>query len=163
MKEYISNNQKETAQIANDLADRLEGGELIALSGNLGAGKTVFVKALAKALKIKEQITSPTFVLMKVYDIHSVKSSHMRGAAEPQFNGVKHKKADKFVHVDCYRLRGQDDLYDIGLGDYLNYDNIIVAIEWADKIVNLPERTIRVDIKLLEGDKRKITILWPKN
>lgn len=144
MKEYTANNQKETEKIAADLAASLSGGELIALSGNLGAGKTVFVRALAKALKVKEKITSPTFVLMKVYDI-------------------KHKNANKFVHVDCYRLRGQDDLYDIGLGDYLNYDNIIVAVEWADKIVNLPDRTIRVDIKAIDNDKRKITIVWPKN
>ena len=139
MKEYITNNQSETEKLARQLAKELKGGELLAFSGNLGAGKTVFVRALAKGLGIKENVTSPTFVLMKVYDI-------------------KHKTADKFVHVDCYRLSGQEDLFDIGLGDYLNYDNIIVAIEWADKIVNLPDTAIRIDIQLLEDDKRKITI-----
>lgn len=139
MKEYISKSDKDTTKIATEFAANLKGGELIALSGNLGAGKTVFVKALASALGIEENITSPTFVLMKVYDI-------------------KHGQADKFVHVDCYRLDGKEDLDDIGLGDYLNYDNIIVAVEWADKVANFPDNTIKVDIEILEGDQRKITI-----
>lgn len=142
MKEYISNSEKETAELASQLAGQLKGGELLALYGNLGAGKTVFVQALANALGVKEKITSPTFVLMKVYDI-------------------KYQQADKFVHVDCYRLNGQEDLLDIGLGDYLNYDNIIVAIEWADKIKLLPDNTIRVQMELLGENKRKIIIDSP--
>jgi len=139
MKEYYTNNQKETEGLATQLAQDLKGGELLAFSGNLGAGKTVFVQALAKALGVKENVTSPTFVLMKVYDL-------------------KHNKADKFVHVDCYRLSGQEDLFDIGLGDYLNHDNIIVAVEWADKIINLPKTAIKINIDLITEDKRKITI-----
>lgn len=139
MREFQSNNQAETAKIATKLAKELKGGELLALSGNLGAGKTVFVQALARELGIKENVTSPTFVLMKVYDID-------------------YKKVNKFVHVDCYRLSGQEDLFGIGLEDYLIHDNIIVAIEWADKINNLPDRTIKIHIELLKGDKRKITI-----
>ncbi|MCD4761198.1 tRNA (adenosine(37)-N6)-threonylcarbamoyltransferase complex ATPase subunit type 1 TsaE [bacterium] len=139
MTEYISNSDKETAKIATDLVADIKGGEVIALSGNLGVGKTVFVKALAKAMGIEKNITSPTFVLMKVYS-------------------VDYKNIDKFVHVDCYRLRGQEDLFEIGLGDYLSYDNIIVAVEWADKVHNLPASAIRVHIDLLEGDKRKINI-----
>ncbi|MDP2812663.1 MAG: tRNA (adenosine(37)-N6)-threonylcarbamoyltransferase complex ATPase subunit type 1 TsaE [bacterium] len=139
MKEYIVKNLKDTDKVAQTLAESLKGGETIALTGNLGSGKTAFVKALAKALGIKENITSPTFVLLKVYNIN-------------------YKGINKFVHVDCYRLRGQEDLFDIGLGDYLNYDNIIVALEWADKIVNLPKNTIFVDIKIVDKDKRSIKI-----
>lgn len=139
MKEYIVKDLKDTQKVAAELLADLKGGQTIALSGNLGAGKTAFVKALAKELGIKETISSPTFVLMKVYD-------------------VNYKKINKFVHVDCYRLRGQEDLFDIGLGDYLNYDNIVVAIEWADKIINLPKNTIFVDLKIIDQDKRSIKI-----
>lgn len=139
MKEYIVKNQKETVQLASQLAKKLKGGELLALSGNLGAGKTFFVQALGKALGIKENINSPTFVLMKVYNIGD--------------DGLR-----KFVHVDCYRLNGQEDLFEIGLEDYLIHDNIIVAIEWADKIRNLPERSINIHIELLKDNTRKITI-----
>lgn len=140
MRKYQVDNLKDTEKIANQVAKELKGGEILALSGNLGAGKTAFVKALAKALGIKANITSPTFILMKVYDISG------------------HKKIDKFVHVDCYRLSGREDLFDIGLGDYLNYDNIVVAIEWADKIANLPKTAVNIHIELLKDDKRQITI-----
>ncbi|MBT6691654.1 tRNA (adenosine(37)-N6)-threonylcarbamoyltransferase complex ATPase subunit type 1 TsaE [Candidatus Parcubacteria bacterium] len=139
MKEYISNNVEETGRIAQEVAKSLQGGEVLALSGNLGAGKTVFVKALAKAMGVEENITSPTFVLMKVYD-------------------VEVGKIRRIVHVDCYRLEGQEDLADIGLSDYLAFDNSVVVIEWADKIINLPDSTIKIKIENLEGDKRKIII-----
>lgn len=139
MKEYIVTNELETNKVALNLANKLKGGELLALSGNLGAGKTFFIKSLAKALGVKEKVNSPTFVLMKVYDIN-------------------HKKANKFVHVDCYRLPRHESLFDIGLGDYLNYDTIIVAIEWADKLSNLPDRSIKINFEILEGNKRKITV-----
>ena len=137
MKEYIVKSQVETEKIAKQLAKTLKGNELLALSGNLGAGKTFFIKALGKALGVKENISSPTFVLMKVYDL---------------------KDSRKFVHVDCYRLNGQEDLFEIGLEDYLVHNNIIIAVEWADKIRNLPERAIKINLELLEDNKRKISI-----
>ncbi len=139
MKEYISKKVADTEKIAKDLASKLTGGELVALSGNLGAGKTVFVKALAQALGVKDNITSPTFVLMKVY-------------------APDNKKIKKFVHVDCYRLEGKEDLADIGLGDYLSDSDNIVVVEWADKVLNLPDKTIRVNIDYRGGDQRHIVI-----
>lgn len=139
MKEYIAKKVADTEKIAKDLAKNLTGGELIALSGNLGAGKTVFVKALAQALGVSDNITSPTFVLLKVYTPNN-------------------KKIKKFIHVDCYRLEGKEDLSDIGLSDYLNDDNNIVVVEWADKVLNLPEKTIRVNIDYRGGDERHIVI-----
>lgn len=139
MKEYITNNAEETSKVAAEIAKTLRGGEILALSGNLGAGKTVFVKALAKALGIEDTVTSPTFVLMKVYDA--------------DYQDIK-----KFVHADCYRLEGKEDLSDIGLGDYLTLNNTVVVIEWADKLLNLPEHTINIKIDYIEEDKRKIVI-----
>ena len=139
MKEYISNSVEETARVAEELASQFKGGEVLALAGNLGAGKTVFVKALAKAMGIEEHITSPTFVLMKVYDL--------------QMGKIK-----RLVHVDCYRLEGREDLFDIGLNDYLSFDNSVVVIEWADKILNLPDRTIKISIENIGGDQRKIIV-----
>lgn len=139
MKEYIVKSESETRKIAVDLAKKLKGGELLAFSGNLGVGKTFFIKALAKELGIKEKITSPTFVLMKVYELD-------------------YKKAKKFVHADCYRLSGYKDLMDIGLGDYLNYETIIVALEWANKVTNLPKHAIKIHMELLDEKTRKITI-----
>ena len=140
MKEFITNNVEETIKIAKDLAQELKPGQVIALSGNLGAGKTIFVKALAEATGIKETITSPTFVLLKAYDL--------------DFNNIK-----KFIHVDCYRLDGAEDLADIGLQDYLEDPGALIVIEWADKLVNLPkDNLVSISIESLGGDQRKIVI-----
>lgn len=139
MKKYITNNVEETNNIAKELIKELSGVSVLALSGNLGVGKTVFVKAIAKELGIEENVTSPTFVLMKVYD-------------------TKDEYIKKMVHVDCYRLDGKEDLHDIGLGDYVEDKNTLVIIEWSDKISNLPENSIKVNIKTIEEDKRNIII-----
>ena len=135
MQEFITNNIKETNKVANDLATNLESGQLITLSGNLGAGKTVFVKALAAGLGISE-----TIVLMKSYK-------------------VEYKKIKQLIHVDCYRLDGIEDVSDIGLQDFLNDPQTLVVIEWADKLDNLPKKN-RIDVKIesLGQDKRKVVI-----
>ncbi len=134
----ISNNVQETEKIAQEIASSFKGGEILALTGDLGAGKTVFVKAVAKYLGIEDTITSPTFVLMKVYDI-------------------EYGNINKLVHIDCYRLEGEEDLTDLGLEDYIN-DNNIVVIEWADKITNLPDNTININIEYISDNKRKIIV-----
>lgn len=139
MSEHITNNAKETVDIAMNLARTLKGGETIALTGNLGAGKTVFVKGLAKALGINDNITSPTFVLLKVYNI-------------------KQRQIKRFVHVDCYRLEGKEDLYEIGLGDYLSNPENVVVIEWADRISNLPSNTIHIKMEYISDQERRLVM-----
>ena len=139
MKEYIAKSQAETEKIAKELVQKLRGGEVLALVGNLGAGKTVFVKGLAKALGIEDNITSPTFVLMKLYQ-------------------SQHKKIKRLVHVDCYRLEKTEDLTEIGLADYLNDPENIVVIEWADRVVNLPKDAININIDYIEGQTRRVRV-----
>lgn len=139
MTEYISHNIEETEKVAADLISNLSGSKVLALSGNLGAGKTVFVKGLAKALGIKERVNSPTFVLLKVYN-------------------TEHPQIKRLIHVDCYRLEGQEDLEDIGLSEFLDDPSNLVVIEWADRINNLPANTIHIEINYLSEDKRKILI-----
>ena len=117
MKQIIFKTEKDTQQFAIKLAKSLKGGEIIALEGDLGAGKTTMTQYLAKAFGIKENVTSPTFVLMKVYAI-----SHRQLAIS------------QFVHVDCYRLDDPQELFYLGIEEYLNKKETIVVIEWADKI-----------------------------
>lgn len=140
MKEFITKSAAETEKLAPVIFDLLGDKHIIGLSGNLGAGKTVLVKAMAEFLKIKENLTSPTFVLMKAYE-------------------VKHDKFNKFVHVDCYRLDQAEDLTDISLQDYLEDTRSLLLIEWADKIKQLPpDKVLPIRIDLSGGDQRRITI-----
>lgn len=140
MQEFISHNLVDTEKIAQNLLSNLGDKNILALSGNLGAGKTTFVKFLAACLGVKENITSPTFVLLKVYEIEK-------------------QRYQKFVHVDCYRLDGNEDLVDIGLQDYVSDDGNLVLIEWADKISNLPkEKVLQIKIEILGETSRKFII-----
>ncbi|MDP3986265.1 MAG: tRNA (adenosine(37)-N6)-threonylcarbamoyltransferase complex ATPase subunit type 1 TsaE, partial [Candidatus Veblenbacteria bacterium] len=84
-KTFTTTSASQTRALGTKLAGELKGGELLALTGHLGSGKTTFLKGLAKGLGVKDTVTSPTFVLMKVYP-------------------AKHKNIRTFVHVDCYRL-----------------------------------------------------------
>lgn len=119
MKKITLKSESDTKKLAQKLAKSLQGGEIIALEGDLGAGKTTLTKYLGKALGIKEHITSPTFVLMKVYTVRLP---------------AKAKGPKQFVHVDCYRLDDPQELFYLGLEEYLNDPQTVVCIEWADKV-----------------------------
>lgn len=120
----VTKSSKETIALGVRVAHKLRGGETIALIGELGSGKTTFVKGLARGLGVKEIITSPTFVLFKVYRAHQ-------------------GKVRQFVHVDCYRVSGVE-FKKIGLTDYLNRPDTVVAIEWGEKLPHLPTNTVRL-------------------
>lgn len=146
---YYSKNEKETQKIAGDLARKViisKNPTVIALEGELGAGKTTFVKGFAKALGIKSKIKSPTFVLMKKYKI-------------PR-NSISHIPYSIFlVHLDCYRVRDHRDLATLDLKTIFNTPNNIVLIEWPERISKiLPKKLIKVHIDHIDNNKRKIMI-----
>lgn len=127
---------------AQKFAAALKGGEIIALSGNLGAGKTTFTKMLLKAAGIRHKISSPTFVLMIPYK---------KGSAT-------------FYHMDLYRTTNYKDVAALGIQELIGKKNNIFIIEWADKIKrNLPAKTTWLDFEV-NGQDRIITIKnAPKN
>ena len=138
--EVKSNSPQETEEIANNLAKELVSGDVIALYGELGSGKTVFVKGLAKGLGIKKEVKSPTFVFEKRYLIN------LKG------------KNIFFHHLDLYRGDSISDLLSLGLEEILEADSIVV-LEWADKIKdNLPKKRIDVTIKAENEKTRSISI-----
>ena len=132
----ISKSEKDTFKIAKDLTSKLKGGEVLCLIGDLGSGKTAFTKGIAKALKIKNTITSPTFVLMKVY------------------------LGDKqLVHIDAYRLRSGNDLEAIGALDYFDDPDTITVIEWAEKVKDIwPKNRKVIEFKVKSENQREIKI-----
>lgn len=123
MEKYLSNSDKETKQIAAKLAKKGIA-RVFALSGELGAGKTIFVQGFAKGLGIKEKIISPTFVLIHQHKIPNT--------------------AKILYHIDLYRL---DQIDHLGLNEIWSDPNNIVLIEWAEKLKKLPEETIRISIQ----------------
>lgn len=139
MPSYITKTEKETYELGKKFAATLKGGEIIGLIGDLGAGKTIFVKGLAKGLGVKRTVTSPTFVLMKVYKINK-------------------QKIKNLVHIDAYRLNSMDDLIGIGVEEYLSKQDSIVIIEWADKIKFSPKYKFKnINIKI-NKDTRKVVL-----
>ena len=122
--------------LARDFASRLQGGEVVALHGGLGAGKTTFVQGLAAALGVKGRVTSPTFCIVQEH----------RGAA------------CFLVHMDLYRLTGEDDVLAIGWEDYLA-EGAILAVEWPERAGSLiPASARRIRFLHAGEEKRKVAI-----
>lgn len=112
---------------------------VIALSGDLGAGKTTFVQILAKELGVKEVVNSPTFSIIKKYPINS------------------HLPYKNLVHMDAYRLEGLSELKPLGLFEILADPKSLVCIEWAEKIKDiLPKDHIKLSLKIQDGQKREV-------
>ncbi len=137
----FTNTFEETKLLGLAIAKECKGGEIFALTGELGAGKTVFTKGLGSGLGIKNNIVSPTFMLVRTY----------KGNV---FN---------LIHFDFYRLDNDYDLYSIGFDDYLEEKNIIV-IEWAEKFFKLiPDNIIKISINVINESKREIDFQYDKS
>ncbi len=128
---FISYSPQATFDWAKRYASALKQGQTIGLVGNLGAGKTQLTKGFAAGLQIKTEITSPTFVIMKVYE------------------ALKNKQINKLVHLDAYRLDNFQQLIDIGLTDYLLDQASLVVIEWADKVIS---KQNKLKLKIIKID-----------
>lgn len=138
MKQFITHSEQETKNLAQDLAKEIKYG-VIALTGDLGAGKTTFVQGFAQGLGIKEKIISPTFVLIRQHQIPNTKQV--------------------LFHIDLYRLEDNFDIRELGLEEILSDPDNLVLIEWADKIKRLlPKTTTWIYLETTKLNTRRITI-----
>ena len=129
-----SYNEKDTISLAENIESEHFPNMVICLIGDLGSGKTIFTKGFASALEVQEEVTSPTFNIIKEYT-----SGEMN-----------------LYHMDVYRLEG--DTTDLGLDEYLKKDGVII-IEWADMIKSeLPEERLEIKFKIVGEEKRLLTI-----
>ena len=135
--QFLSSSPEETEAIGARLARVLSPGDVVAFSGDLGAGKTAFVRGLARGLEISGRVTSPTFTIVNEYE----------GGRLPLF------------HFDLYRLGSADELFDIGWEDYLARGGVC-AVEWSERMEELLEPdAIQVDIRRgMEDGQRIITV-----
>ena len=135
---YLTKSDKETIWFGKKLGELLSSGDLIALTGNLGSGKTWFSKGIALGLGVDEDtvITSPSFSLVNEYN-----GRHL------------------IYHMDLYRLGDMPDLFSAGLEEYFYYDDGVVIMEWAERWPELlPESKIEVSLEIIDEQKRIITI-----
>ena len=136
---YISHSPEETFILGKNLATTLQGGEILAMSDDLGVGKTVFVQGLASGLGVKAKVNSPTFTIMKLYP-------------------AKKGKIKQLCHIDAYRLSSGRELLDIGANDYLGREDVVSAIEWAEKVRTAWEDYSVITIKITsisENERKK--------
>ena len=135
MAEFISHSQLDTEEVGRKLAEKLPGGSVVAMYGDLGAGKTAFVRGMAKGMGLSCRVSSPTFTIVNEY----------LGERE-------------LIHFDMYRLSSADELFDIGWEDYLSR-GAVCAVEWSENVQDAffgDEVVVRID-KLNDTD-RKIPI-----
>lgn len=129
--------EEETAVVATELAERLKSGDVLCLRGDLGAGKTTFTRYLVKALGSPAPVSSPTFTLVHEYE----------GGRMP------------IAHIDCYRLGGDMEFMDAGLGEYLNSSEWLTILEWPERIADLlPEDRTTVWLHDTGPETREIEI-----
>lgn len=128
--------EEETVAIGEKIGRLLKAGDVIAMTGTLGAGKTTITKGIAKALGIQDTVTSPTFCLVSEYD-----SGRM-----------------PLYHIDAYRLTGEDDFLNLGVEEML-YGKGVSVIEWSENVGScLPKRTIHMALSPKEDGSREIKI-----
>lgn len=133
MFECVTDSPAATAALAAWLADRIGMGTVLCLEGDLGAGKTLFVQSLARAMGVSGEVTSPTFNIMNIY------AGRM-----------------PICHFDLYRLESEAELDEIGFYEYADAPDGLVVIEWADKFPEaLPEAYIRVQLERTEKENER--------
>ena len=133
--EYFSNSEKETEEIGAAFAKKLPRGSVVAMYGDLGAGKTAFIRGMAKGLGIDARVSSPTFTIVNEYP------------GDPEL-----------IHFDMYRLGSSEELFDIGWEDYLSR-NAVCAVEWSENVSDaFFGDEIRITIEKTGDTSRKITI-----
>ncbi len=139
----ILKNAQQTKQFAKEFIEKHPKAHIIALFGELGAGKTTFVQGMAEGLGVKKRVLSPTFVFQRSYEL--------------SYKGLK-----RFHHLDLYRLTSAKDALSIGIEEILSEDDVLIVIEWpeiAEKL--LPKDTIRIYFKKISEKERELTVENP--
>lgn len=147
--------EEEAARFARSLAPSPRGATLVTLSGELGAGKTAFSKAIAKTLGVEEVVTSPTFVLEKIYPIRKLEDSRSNGAG---LLGGLASKFKRLVHIDAYRLESGEDLAPLGFDELMQDAENLILLEWPEKVAEaLPQASEKLSLIAQEDGSRTIS------
>jgi tRNA threonylcarbamoyladenosine biosynthesis protein TsaE len=147
--EFITKTPSQTKKLGEILAKEIlksnfKNSVILALKGDLGGGKTTFLQGFAEGLGIKEKILSPTFIILKKFQIPNSKYKY-------------------FYHFDCYRIEKSKEVLKLGFKKLISNPKSIVAIEWADKIRKIvPKNSLKIDFKFINKNNRKINVSLKK-
>jgi len=137
----------EAKEFVRGLRPRTHGATLVTLSGELGAGKTAFTKEVARALGVEESVTSPTFVLEKIYSLRR------RTGQLPEDGAFQ-----RLIHIDAYRLEGGRELAPLGFEELMKAPGNLILLEWPEKVADaLPEPAKRILLAPMADGSRTIT------
>lgn len=140
--EVTTHSPEETNKLAKQLATKIKAGAVIALYGDLGAGKTTFTRFLTQAIGISARVQSPTFVIARKYQ-----PQHTRSAIK------------KINHLDLYRLSSESELKDLDLNQFFDDLSAITIIEWPELAEKqLPKKSIKIRFEYVDENSRKIYV-----
>ncbi len=143
---FISKNLEDTQKFANDfisgLSPKPDSATVVGLYGNLGAGKTTLTQSVARVLGISETVTSPTFVIEKIYELTDKKFTHL-------------------IHIDAYRLEKSEELLHLGWQDIISDPHNLILIEWPERVADIMPEHIKISLKTLENEtSREIEVVF---
>ena len=148
MKKFITKSEKETEKLGKEFGKKIlkekpgKTAKILFLEGDLGGGKTTFLKGFARGLGIKEKILSPTFILIRKFNI------------KHRTSNFKH-----FYHIDCYRIEKPREILNLGFKKIVKDPKNILAIEWANRIHQIiPKKALQIKFKILNKNQRQIMI-----
>lgn len=146
-REYIVNRQEEYKEVFRDILQyfRAEQREslVIALRGDLGAGKTTFTQEFGRYVGVTEPITSPTFTIMKQYEL-------------------EHELFDVLIHIDAYRLESEEEAKPIRLKEVFSTPRAIICVEWPERIPSyIPKAAILITLSITDSEKRFVEVIYP--
>lgn len=147
MKTIITQSLERTQEVAKEVLQSLVDTNVLTLYGNLGSGKTTFAQGIGRAVGLTQKMISPTFVIVRSYDIH-------------------YKTFKKLYHIDLYRIDNPDEVIDLGVVDFMKDKENLLIIEWAEKMGEyVPEERVDIMFEYAGKEERKIGIefLNPKN
>jgi tRNA threonylcarbamoyladenosine biosynthesis protein TsaE len=143
---FISKNLEDTQKFASDfiqnLTPKTNGATVVGLYGNLGAGKTTLTQSIARGLGVGETVTSPTFVIEKIYELAGQKFTHL-------------------IHIDAYRIEKSEELLRLGWQEIISDSQNLILIEWPEKVSDIMPKHIKVVLKTIEDEtSREIEVVF---
>ncbi len=152
--DVTSQSSDQTRQFGKELGEMLEGGELILLEGQLGAGKTALTQGLAQGLGIQEIVSSPTFTILKEYAGRAVPSADPSPSSSRKTSTLKRRPA--LYHFDLYRLEDPEEIFNLGFDEYFSGLGVSV-VEWAGNADPLwPDEHLHIRLVVLDETKREL-------